>query len=94
MKKEKVPTLEVENVSNTFSKEILTSDEAAKYMGISMSYLYKLTMRREIPHYKPTGKLCYFNRQELINWLQRNPIATVQNISKHAQGYCMRKGEI
>lgn len=94
MKKEKASTLEVENVSNTFSKEILTSDEAAKYMGISMSYLYKLTMRREIPHYKPTGKLCYFNRQELINWLQRNPIATVQNISNRAQEYCMRKGEV
>ncbi len=94
MKKDKESTLEVENVSSTYSKEILTSDEAAKYMGISMSYLYKLTMRREIPHYKPTGKLCYFNRQELINWLQRNPIATVQNISKRAQEYCMRKGEV
>lgn len=28
------------------TKEVLTSDEAAKYMGISKSYLYKLTMKR------------------------------------------------
>ena len=46
-------------------KDVLTSDEAARYMGISKSYLYKLTMRGEIPHYKPMGKMCYFNRTEL-----------------------------
>ena len=44
------------------TKEVLTSDEAAKYMGVSKSYLYKLTMRQQIPHYKPIGKMCYFNR--------------------------------
>ena len=43
------------------TKEVLTSDEAAEYMGISKSYLYKLTMRKQIPHYKPMGKMCYFN---------------------------------
>ena len=47
------------------TKEVLTSDEAARYMGISRSYLYKLTMTRKIPHYKPTGKVCYFDRREL-----------------------------
>lgn len=31
------------------TKEVLTSDEAAKYMGVSKSYLYKLTMRQQIP---------------------------------------------
>lgn len=53
-------------------KEVLTSDEAARYMGMSKSYLYKLTMNQQIPHYKPTGKLCYFNRRELEQWLQKN----------------------
>lgn len=47
------------------TKEVLTSDEAAAYMGVSKSHLYKLTMRGEVPHYKPTGKMVYFNRQEL-----------------------------
>ena len=40
------------------TKEVLTSDEAAKYMGVSKSYLYKLTMRQQIPHFKPMGKMC------------------------------------
>lgn len=56
------------------TKEVLTGDEAARYMGISKSYLYKLTMSLEIPHYKPMGKMCYFNRKEIEAWLQRNKI--------------------
>ena len=63
------------NIIST-QKEVLTSDEAARYMGISKSYLYKLTMKQEIPHYKPMGKMVYFNRVELENWLQSNRIET------------------
>lgn len=74
------------------TKEVLTSDEAARYLGVSMSYLYKLTMRREIPHYKPLGKKCYFNRHELEDWLQSNRVATASEISDEAARYCNRKG--
>ncbi len=63
------------------AKEVLTSTEAARYMGISMSHLYKLTMRGDIPHYKPTGKLCYFNRKEVEEWLQSNRCATAPEIA-------------
>lgn len=74
------------------TKEVLTSDEAARYLGISKSYLYKLTMKQVIPHYKPMGKMCYFNRVELESWLQSNRVATADEISQQAQTYCMRKG--
>ena len=73
------------------TKEVLTSDEAAKYMGIARSYLYKLTMKQQIPHFKPMGKMCYFNRLELEQWLQRNRVATVDEIEQRAQAYCMKK---
>lgn len=78
------------NIINT-TKEVLTSEEASKYMGISKSYLYKLTMRKEIPHYKPMGKMCYFNRQEIEKWLQSNRISTDEEITQKAQEYCMRR---
>ena len=74
------------------TKEVLSSDEAARYMGVSKSYLYKLTMRREIPHFKPLGKMCYFNRHELEDWLQSNRVATATEISDEAQRYCQKKG--
>lgn len=73
------------------TKEVLTSDEAAKYMGVSKSYLYKLTMRQQIPHFKPMGKMCYFYRQELEQWLQNNRVSTATEIEQKAQAYCMKK---
>lgn len=73
------------------TKEVLTSDEAARYMGISKSYLYKLTMRGEIPHFKPMGKMCYFNRAELEQWLQSNRVATTAELADRANQYCMKK---
>lgn len=72
------------NIIST-TKEVLTSDEAAKYMGVSKSYLYKLTMQQKIPHYKPMGKMCYFNRLELEGWLQANRVATADELSRRAQ---------
>lgn len=75
------------------TKEVLTSEEVARYMGVSRSYLYKLTMRRKIPHYKPMGKICYFNRQEVEQWLQSNRVATDTELNNQANNYCMKGGK-
>ena len=73
------------------TKEVLTSEEAAKYCGLSRSYLYKLTMNRQIPHYKgPMGKMCYFNRKELELLLQSNRVIMESEINQQAQSYCVR----
>ena len=74
------------------SKEMLTIDEAARYMGTSKSHVYKLTMKRTIPFYRPSGKLCFIRRQELEQWLQTNRIATEDEINDRAQHYCMTQG--
>lgn len=56
-----------------------------------MSYLYKLTMGRKVPHYKsPTGKMCYFNRHELEQWMQSNRVSTDEEIGQKSQEYCMK----
>lgn len=74
------------------TKEVLTTEEAARYLGVSKSYLYKLTMKQQIPHYKPMGKMCYFNRVELEEWLQSKRVATVSEISQKAQEFCNKRG--
>lgn len=79
------------NISGNI-KEVLTSEEAARYMGVTLSYLYKLTMRRAIPHFKPAGKQVYFNRAELEQWLQNNRVATVDEARGQAEAYCRRGG--
>ena len=87
----KVADLVTANIINC-TKEVLTSKEAAQYIRISLSYLYKLTMRQKVPHYKPMGKMCYFNSLELEKWLQSNRVATEAELNQQAQAYCMKKG--
>lgn len=74
------------------TKEVLTSDETAKYMGVSKSYLYKLTMHKIIPHYKPTGKVVYFNRLEIEQWLQKNRVSSADEIKNKVNEYCAKGG--
>lgn len=74
------------------SKKVLTFDEAARFTGLSKSYLYKLTSQQRIPHFKPTGKLVYFNREELEMWLSQNRVSTCDEIEQKAQVYCMKNG--
>lgn len=54
------------------NKDILTPDEAANYLNIAKSYLYKLTSAGVLPHSKPNGKLLYFSKRELTNWALNN----------------------
>ena len=70
------------------SKAVLTASEAAAYLGISLSSLYKMTMRKQIPHSKPGGKMCYFSRTELEAWLMSNRVATADELQDKAQAYC------
>ena len=50
-------------------KEIFNFDEAAAYLSISKSTLYKLTSKKESPFYKP-NRLVFFERAELDNWIR------------------------
>lgn len=61
-------------VMATSNKAVLSITEAALYANLSESYLYKLTSTQEIPHFKPRGKMIYFNRVELEEWLQQNKV--------------------
>lgn len=76
------------------SKEVLTSDEAARYLGVSKSCLYKWTMTRQIPHYKsPTGKLCFFNRAEIEAWMQSTRVATDAELEAQARTLAKKGGK-
>lgn len=69
-------------------KNVLTFDEGATYMGVSKSHLYKLTMAGStIPHYKPRGKMIYFDRAELEKWLLQNRITPADEIEAKASTY-------
>ena len=64
----------IEVLENTLSaaKEVLTLEEAALFMGISKSSLYKMTHRHELPFFRPTGFFFFFEKAELLKWMRQN----------------------
>lgn len=71
------------------TKNVLSFDEASKFLNLSKSYLYKLTSGNLIPHYKPQGKMLYFEKADLEAWLRQNPIKTQMQIEQEAQRYIL-----
>jgi excisionase family DNA binding protein len=68
-------------------KNVLTLEEVVQLTSLSRSYLYKLTSAGRIPHYKPHGKLIYFDRVEVERWLLQNPIKTASQIETEAANF-------
>jgi hypothetical protein len=48
-----------------------------------------LTSAGLIPHYKPQGKLIYFEKDILEAWLRQNPVKTQAQIAQEAQQYLL-----
>ena len=65
-------------------KEFLTIDEAADFLRISKSLLYKLTRTKEIPTYKPNGKNIYIHRNDLNRWISQNKTLSEEELEEKA----------
>lgn len=77
---------------NMLQKEVLNFNEAAVYLEVSHSHLYKLTSTGTIPAYKPNGKKLYFNRQELNKWLLSNRQASISDIEEEVSKFKLKSG--
>ena len=77
-------------VESSIVTEIFNLNQAAEYLSLSKSAIYKKTSEREIPHFKQ-GKKLYFKRSELDDWLTQLKIATKADIEKQAVDYIWRK---
>lgn len=71
----------------TTNKNVLSFEEAARYLNLAESYLYKLTSSQQIPFYKPNGKKLYFKREELDSWMLQNRIQTTGEIQAIANNH-------
>ena len=62
----------IERYSMLAAKDMLTLDDVSVLTGLSKSHLYRLTCKKEIPHYKPNGKIVFFDRKEINEWMRQN----------------------
>ncbi len=73
------------------NKTVLNIDEISQITGLSKLYLYKLTSKNKIPHYKPNGKNIYFKKEEIDDWLLRNRQATNEELESEAVNYSVNR---
>ena len=77
----------IERNTLLMSKNVLSIEDVELLTGLSRRYLYKLTSRNEIPHYKPNGKKIYFDRKEIEDWMRQNRVCPKQEIEQKAVSY-------
>lgn len=52
------------------TKEVLNLEEASAFLGIAKSTLYKMTHLNQLPYFKPAGKLIFFEKKALLDWVR------------------------
>ena len=60
------------------AKEVLTVEEASRFMDIARSSLYKMTSDRSIPFYRPNGKMIYFEKSDILAWIRQNRVVAIK----------------
>ncbi len=53
-----------DNTNKSHEKDVMDLKEVAAFLKVSRHTIYRMTHKREIPHYKKGGKL-YFKRSEI-----------------------------
>jgi excisionase family DNA binding protein len=63
-------------------------NDASLYTGLSKSHIYKLVCYKKIPYYKSQGgKLTYFDKAELEQWMLNRRIPTNDELEQEAANY-------
>jgi excisionase family DNA binding protein len=65
---------------------LMTAQQAADYLGLSVARIRTLTQKREIPHYKQ-GRRVSYDKAELDDWRRCRRVQTKDEITREAQSY-------
>ena len=76
--------------TNPGSDAILTVEEAAEFLDLSVATIYKMISQRELPVMKQS-KRCYFSKLELVAYLKKGRRKTNQEIETEADEYLKKK---
>lgn len=72
-------------------KEVFNVEELSHYTGFKKSYIYKLVHKNSIPFSKPSGKVLFFERKKIDEWLLKNSHKSNDEILQEAVEFALRK---
>jgi len=74
-------------------KFILNVEELSDYTGFKKSYIYKLVHTNSLPFSKPNGKVLFFERKKVDDWLLKNSHKSNDEIQQEAIEFSLRKNK-
>lgn len=74
--------------NQVIQEEFMTVSSLGQYLDISVSTIYQLTCKKEIPYCKK-GKRLYFNKKEINEWICQGRMKTIYEIEQEAQKYIL-----
>jgi excisionase family DNA binding protein len=80
-----------EQISTTSSEQLLTVQEAAKFLNLTVPTIYSKVSKGELPVMKRSKRL-YFSREELTNYVKQGRRKTNTEIADEADEYLVKKG--
>ena len=89
--KKKSESKEWSERKSKLKKELLTVQDTAKFLSLSVPTVYTLISKGELPVMK-RSKRCYFSRVELINYLKQGRKKTLAETASEADTYLKKKG--
>lgn len=66
------------------AKEVLNLEEAADFLGVAKSTLYKMTHLNQLPYFKPAGKLIFVEKKALLDWVRGVKVMSEEEIRTEA----------
>jgi len=79
-----------EQISTTSSEQLLTVQEAAKFLNLTVPTIYSKVSKGELPVMKRSKRL-YFSREELTNYVKQGRRKTNTEIASSADEYLTQK---
>ena len=76
--------------NTTETDELLTVQDTAKFLSLSVPTIYGLISKGKLPVMK-RSKRCYFSKIELINYLKQGRKKTLAEIANEAEQYLSTK---
>lgn len=74
----------LEELIGRASSPVMDARECARYVGVSLGSLYRMTSERKIPHYKMGENRLLFNREEIDRWMMRERVRTRDELRTEA----------
>lgn len=59
----------------SIENKFITIKEVAKILQLSISTIYKMVQEKKIPCYKPNGKMLYFKKEEVEQWVEQSKVS-------------------